>query len=381
MHTAAPLIAVVAGETSGDLLGAGLIREIRKQIPDARFCGVGGRKMEAESCEILYDMERIGVMGLDGLMEKLFDILRIRKDLYRRFSDQQPDVFVGIDVPDFNLPLELKLKNQGIKCVHYVSPTVWAWRGYRIHKIKRSIHHMMTLFPFEADYYRQHGVPVTFVGHPMADEIQPRDKLEMRHEMGIEGNTVIALLPGSRSSEVKRLTRLLMDSGRGILRQIPDSQFVIPMASEKTRWVFDEHCGDIDDLPIKIVDGQAREVMQASDMAIIASGTAALEAALARCPHVVIYRLSRFSEWLAKKLSHVKHYSMSNHLLPAPVIPEFVSRHDAIPENIVQASLEMLNDEDKRRTLVSQFEDIHLKLQKNASFTAAQTVIKAMSAT
>ena len=194
---------MVAGEPSGDRLGAGLIREIRRLHPDITIQGIGGPRMAAEGCEILYPMERIGVMGLDGLREKLGDILTIRKTLGTRWRQSPPAVFVGVDVPDFNLSLEIKLRGAGIPCVHYVSPTVWAWRGYRIHRIRRAVDHMLALFPFEAEYYRRHGVPVTCVGHPMADEIDTPNQSEARAALKLDAPRVIALLPGSRRSEAR----------------------------------------------------------------------------------------------------------------------------------------------------------------------------------
>jgi lipid-A-disaccharide synthase len=224
-------IGIVAGEPSGDSLGAGLINAVKRIYPDAEFIGVGGPKMSKAGCDTLYDMDRIGLMGLEGVFEKLGDILKIRSSLYRTFVANPPDLFIGIDVPDFNLALEHKLKKKNIKTVHYVSPTVWAWRGYRIHKIRRAVNHMLTLFPFEADYYKSHNIPVTCVGHPIADEIDHPDTMAARNKIGIavtEGKLVIGLLPGSRDSEVKRLAALFVEVVTKINQANSSIHFVLP---------------------------------------------------------------------------------------------------------------------------------------------------------
>ncbi len=368
-------IAIVAGEPSGDRLGAGLIREIREEIPQARFSGIGGPKMAEQGCELLYHMDRIGVIGLDGLREKLLDILRIRKQLAARWRQQEPAVFIGIDVPDFNIGLESRLKHSGIPCIHYVSPTVWAWRGYRIHKIKRSISHMLALFPFEADFYRRYQVPVTCVGHPMADEISEPNPQSARDALGFGSGPLVALLPGSRRNEVKRLALPMVHAAHALLAQYPEIEFVLPFATDKVRETFYQATGKLEDLPLTTLKGQSRLALEAADVAILASGTASLEAALLRVPHVVVYRLSRLSYWLVQRLRQVDHFAMPNHLLPAPMVPELIQDR-VTPENIVEAVNGYLQNPERMNKIKLAFADIHAALKLDADKRAAEVVIK-----
>ncbi len=367
-------IAFVAGETSGDRLGAGLIEELKLHLPNARFVGVGGPKMEQAGCEILYRMDRIGVIGLDGLKDKLFDILRIRKTLFSKWSESPPAVFVGIDVPDFNLVLETKLKKQGVPTVHYVSPTVWAWRGYRIHKIKRAVSHMLALFPFEEKFYQQHQIPVTCVGHPLADELKPVEKESTRAELGLGAGKLVALLPGSRKNEVKRLTGPILDAARLLYVDNQSLCFVLPFASARAQKAFERAAGDVSDLPITFVDGKSRRVLEAADIAILASGTASLEAALIGTPHVVVYRLSALSYWLMRRLRHVDHYAMPNHLLPSPMVPELI-QENATAENIYKAVQAYLNTPARMEEIRLAFHQIFQSLKLNADKRAAETIL------
>ncbi|MGI9317194.1 MAG: lipid-A-disaccharide synthase [bacterium] len=382
-------IAIVAGEPSGDRLGAGLIREVREKIPNVQFSGIGGPKMADQGCELLYQMDRIGVIGLDGLREKLLDILRIRKQLSTLWQQQRPAVFVGVDVPDFNIGLEQRLKQVHIPCIHYVSPTVWAWRGYRIHKIKRSISHMLALFPFEADFYRHHQVPVTCVGHPLADEISEPDPAAARNALNIDlgpagpslarpglarPGLLIALLPGSRRSEVKRLALPLIKAARVLLSQYPEIRFVLPFATDKLQKTFHQTVGSVEDLPLITLHGQSRLALEAADVAVLASGTASLEAALLRVPHVVVYRLSGFSHWLVQRLRQVDHFAMPNHLLPEPMVPELIQDR-VTPENIVEAVNGYLQNPEHMKKIKHAFADIHKALKLDADKRAAEVVI------
>ncbi|MEM7194401.1 MAG: lipid-A-disaccharide synthase [Pseudomonadota bacterium] len=372
-------IVIVAGEPSGDNLGAGLIAAIKASAPNTEFLGVGGDKMEAAGCRLLYRMERIGVMGVDGLFVKLPDILKIRRDLVSVCQRERPDAFIGIDVPDFNIGLELRLKRQGIACIHYVSPTVWAWRGYRIHKIKRAVDLMLTLFPFEEKFYKKHDVPVKFVGHPIADELDHFDPDPFRQQHKLVGKPLVALLPGSRRQEVNRLTELLIESARALLKRFPESRFVLPIANARVREAFYKHAGDLSGLPLTITEGGAREAMHLSDIAVLASGTAALEAALVGCPHVVVYKVSRLSEILMKPLKHVEHYSMTNHLLEQPKIPELV-QSDATADKVVAAVINLLEDKHGLEDLKRQFQAIRSQLKRDASYTAASAVLAMVAA-
>ena len=375
-------IGIVAGEPSGDNLGAGLIREFRKQYPTATFVGIGGPAMGKQGCERLYDMTRIEAMGLDEIAGKFLDILKIRRALVREFSDHPPDLFIGIDVPDFNLTLEEKLRSRGITTVHYVSPTVWAWRGYRIHKIRRAVSHMLTLFPFEARYYEEQQIPVSCVGHPIADQIDKPDRDRARQELADQvtvHGTVVALLPGSRRAEVKQLGAVMVDAARQLHRENPSLQFLVPAANDRTREIFLEVAGAIDDLPITILDGQSRLALEASDMAILASGTAALEAALLERPHVVVYRVSALTWWLFKRLRHVQYYSMTNHLLTTPDVPELI-QDDVTAENVAMAARRYLGNAENIRDLVARFREIRAQLRLNADVQAAAVVSGILSA-
>lgn len=378
MSNESPQVAIVAGEASGDRLGAGLIHELRQRYPGARFTGIGGTKMQAEGFEAKYSMDRIGVIGLDGLKDKLFDILRIRKILGQHWQANPPDVFVGVDLPDFNLTLENRLKRNGIPCVHYVSPTVWAWRGYRIHKIKRSVSHMLTLFPFEARFYQKHDVPVTCVGHPMADEIATPSRVTARKALFGAADEeidfpIIALLPGSRRNEMKRLAEPMIAAAKILYRQRPELRFVLPLAKPDLRGVFDARSGGKDDLPLTVLEGQSRLALESANVAVLASGTASLEAALLQVPHVVVYRLSRISYWLMRRLQQVNHYAMPNHLLPRPMVPELIQ--DAVtPDAIVRKVSDYLDDNDKSNALRAEFAKIHLSLKLDADNRAADVV-------
>jgi lipid-A-disaccharide synthase len=329
--------------------------------------------MEDAGCHLLYDMDRIGVMGLDGLSEKLRDILAIRRDLTQRWSSNPPDVFVGVDVPDFNLGLEVRMRRRLVPCVHYVSPTVWAWRGYRIHKIRRAVSHMLALFPFEEAYYQKHGVEVTCVGHPMADEIGEPNPHAARQTLDLAGEPIVALLPGSRRSEVSRLAEPLVGAARRLLDRYPGIRFVLPFASPGVRQVFEEVSGDTSDLPLTILQGNARLALEAADVAVLASGTASLEAALLRVPHVVVYRLSAFSYWLMRRLRQVDHFAMPNHLLPEPMVPELI-QHAATPDNIVDAVCAYLQNPHRMQVLRSEFAALHNDLHRDADSLAADVV-------
>ena len=376
MVTGRTKIAIVAGEPSGDSLGSGLITALKSTIPDACFFGIGGPKMREAGCQTLYDMVHLELMGFDGLFGKLGSILKIRRELYRKCVDDPPDLFIGIDVPDFNLTLESRLRKRGIKILHYVSPTVWAWRGYRIHKIKRAVDHMLTLFPFESDYYRRQQIPATCVGHPIADEIDEPDTRAARHQLGIDaGHRVIALLPGSRRSEVMRLGPVIVEAVKRLNRENPGIRFVLPFANPRVEREFYRVARGIDHLPVTTYAARSRQVLEACDIAILASGTVALEAALLRKPHVVIYKLSPLTYWLVRRLRHVDHYSMPNQLLPEPIIPELI-QDQANGVNIVHAVNEFLQHPERVRQLQDQCAQIHTQLRRNANLQASRAVVR-----
>lgn len=383
-------VALVAGEASGDQLAAGLIEALRARRPACVFSGVGGPKMAAAGCEMLFDMERIGVIGLDGLAGKLPGILAIRRRLIAHFTGARavrPDVFVGVDAPDFNLTLEGKLRRAGIACAHYVSPTVWAWRAYRLRKIRRSVDHMLALFPFEAAFYRRHQVPVTCVGHPLADALDAPDRDAARRALGLgDGGDgpLIALLPGSRRSEMIRLARVFADAARRIHARRPGARFILPFANAGAAAAFAATAGAVADLPLRTLPADtpgdrgfspAQLALEACDVAIVASGTAALEAALLRRAHIVAYKLAAPSYWLMRQLGRVEHYSMPNQLLPRPLVPEFIQSR-ATAANLADAALALLADRRRVAELERHFADLHRALKLGANARAAEAVLQ-----
>lgn len=373
-------VALVAGEASGDILGAALIREIRRHYPDACCYGIGGPLMQAEGFDSLYPMERLSVMGLVEVLERIRELLNIRKQLRLRLLADRPDVFVGIDAPDFNLALERSLKANDIPTVHYVSPQVWAWREGRLKKIRHSVDHMLALLPFEADYYRDHGVPVTFVGHPLADQIavQP-DQQAAQAQLDVTGTgPVIGLLPGSRKAEVSRLSKLFLDTARLLRKDFPDARFLIPCASERRKKQLLPVLADYPDLDVTVFDGQAQTVMAASDAILIASGTAVLEAALHKKPLVVSYKMSPITFAIVSRLVKVKYVALPNLLADRELVPELL-QDDATPERLRQAMNKALTDQAYRDALKVSFTDIHQQLKRDASKLAFEAVMSVIA--
>ncbi len=369
-------IAIVAGETSGDVLGAGLIDALRKRNTKLSITGICGPRMTAMGASSIFPMDSISIMGFDDLPARLLKIIRIRKQLARTLISDPPDLFVGIDVPDFNLGLESRLRKYNIKTVHYVSPTVWAWRGYRIKKIRRAVGHMLTLFPFEAEYYRQRSIPVTFVGHPIADEInQNPDIPSLRKSLNVKAQNIVALLPGSRPSELRRLGPLFIDTATRLLENFRDIEFIAPFANDQTR----EHFAALleqskTELNVELVKGRSREVMSASDVVLLASGTAALEAALLCKPMVVSYKVSWLTEMAVRMFARVDYFSMPNHLLEQPVVPELL-QSEATPANLAREVSRLLGDANLRRDISQQLCTIYKSLRCNASERAADVIL------
>ncbi len=366
---------MVAGEASGDLLGAGLIRELRRRWPGAVFEGIGGPLMAEQGFVSRLPMDEITMMGWGGL-GRLLSILRHRRRLARYFLDHPPDLFIGVDVPDFNLSLEARLHRRGIRTVHYVSPTVWAWRRYRLRRIRHAVDRMLTLFPFEVNFYRAHGVPVTCVGHPLADVIPLRyDAQRFRERLGLPtGDPLLALMPGSRVSEVERHAELFIRCALALRQRHPNLQFVAPFVNAETRRIFEAALQRVGQpLPVTLIDRRSREVLAACDAVLLASGTAALEAALFRKPMVVVYRLSWLSYRLIRLFAHVDLYSMPNHLAGRQIVPELI-QSQATVDNIVQAVDRYLNDPREVSALGRTLERIHRSLRRDASRSAARAV-------
>lgn len=373
-------IGIVAGEASGDLLGAGLITSLREQYPDAVFEGIAGPQMIAAGCRALFPAEKLAVMGLVEVLAHLREILKIRKQLFHHFRENPPDIFVGIDAPDFNLTLERRLREKGIKTVHYVSPSVWAWRQKRVKKIARSVDLMLVLFPFEEEFYRQHNVPVKFVGHPLADMIPLCvDRVQARDQLGLaQGQKLLALLPGSRSGEVQRLAEPFVRAAMLCKQQQPELCFIAPMASGKVRAQFENILREIAPaLEVTLLDGKSREAMAAADVVLLASGTAALEAMLLKRPMVVAYILAPLTYWMLKKFRMLKVslYSLPNLLAGREVVRECI-QEDATAENLAAAVLELLTHAGKMEALQEEFSRIHTNLRRDASSQAARAVLQ-----
>jgi len=368
--------AIIAGEASGDILGAGLIRSLRTRYPNARFVGIGGDEMIAEGFHSLVPMERLSIMGLVEVLGRIRELFSIRSRLLSYFFATPPDVVIGIDSPDFTLAIERRCREAGIPSVHYVSPSVWAWRQKRIFKIAKSVDLMLTLLPFEARFYEEHRVPVAFVGHPLADRIPLVPETgKARQELGLDENVpLLAILPGSRAGEVERLGTLFLEAARWIQARRPDVQLVIPCVNrEREKQVRDLIEALKVKLQVTIVRGRSREVMAASDVVLLASGTATLEAMLLKKPMVVGYRLSNLSYTLISRLVKVPHVSLPNLLARQPLVPELL-QDDATPESLGSAVLERLENQQERDRLVEAFTDLHLTLRQDADEKAAQAI-------
>ncbi|MEJ2345156.1 MAG: lipid-A-disaccharide synthase [Gammaproteobacteria bacterium] len=377
-------IGIVAGEASGDQLAAGLIEAVRARVPDARFEGIAGPAMVAAGCAALYPSEKLAVMGLVEVLGHLPELLRIRWRLFRYFRSNPPDVFIGVDAPDFNLGLEGRLRAAGIRTVHYVSPSVWAWRQKRVRKIARNVDLMLTLFPFEAEFYRRHGVAARFVGHPFADAIpQTPDRDAARRTLGATGAaTVVALLPGSRMGEVRRLAEPFLRAAALCHARRPELRFVAPMVNTGVRARFDEIRGRVaPQLPLTLVDGQARTVLAASDVVLVASGTAALEAMFMKRPMVVAYRLSPVTYAVLRlfRLLKVRHYALPNLLAGREVVRELM-QGDATADRLAQELLLLLDDPARRDEMHGAFEQIHQSLRRDANERAADAVVELLAA-
>ncbi len=372
-------VGIVAGELSGDLLGAGLMRELRALHPEVAFEGIGGERMLAEGVQSYYPMERLSVMGLVEVLRHLPELLRIRRDLVRRMLRDPPDVFIGIDAPDFNLGLEQRLRQAGIPTVHYVSPTVWAWRQGRVKKIRRAVDLMLSIFPFERDFFARHGVPVTFVGHPLADEIPldpDREAGRRALDLPPPPALVVAILPGSRMSEAQALGPVFLDTAAWLRQQRPSVRFILPCATERIRAYLEsilaaQHA----DLPVQLVSGRARECMTAANAVLLASGTATLETMLHQRPMVVAYRVSALTGWLARRLIKVPYFAMPNLIAGRKLVDEF-AQDDAKVDTLGPAMLRLLDDVEERKALMEAFRAMHEQLRCNADHEAAAAVVR-----
>lgn len=371
-------IGIVAGEASGDLLGSHLVAALRERLPQAEFVGIAGPKMQAAGARTLFPMEKLAVRGYLEVLRSFREILGIRRKLKRYFLDNPPDLFIGVDAPDFNLGLEKCLKAHGIPTIHYVSPSVWAWRRERVKKIARSVTHILALFPFEPEIYRDAGVPVSYVGHPMADEIPARpDRKAMRAQLKLpQEATIIALLPGSRQSELHYMAELFIRTAREIAANSPDVQFLVPLVSRETRQIFETALYRLggDKLALTILFGHAHAALTAADVALVASGTATLETALLKRPMVITYKLSRISAYLMRRKGYLPYVGLPNVMAGRFIVPELL-QEDATPENLAQALLNLLRDEQVQAGLLAEFEQMHQVLRQNTAERACEAVM------
>jgi lipid-A-disaccharide synthase len=369
-------IALVAGEASGDIMGSGLMRAIKARHPDAEFIGVGGPLMEAQGMTSYFPMERLSVMGLVEVLGRLKELLARRKLLIQTLIGEKPDVFIGIDAPDFTLNIELKLRQAGIKTVHYVSPSVWAWRQKRVLKIREGCDLMLTLLPFEARFYEEKGVPVRFVGHPLADTIPlEADRASAREQLGLSDGPVVALMPGSRGGEVGRLGALFFDTAERLLAERPNLRFVLPCASPQRRAQIEQLLQGRD-LPLTLLDGQSHLALAACDAVLIASGTATLEALLYKRPMVVAYRLAPLTYWILKRMVKSPYVSLPNLLAQRLLVPELL-QDAATPQALAQTLLPLLDNGVEQ---TAGFDQIHRTLRRDASNQAADAVLSLIGA-
>lgn len=372
-------IAVIAGEASGDILGASLLHALNKRLPTVQFEGIPGPRMQKEGCVELAPMERLSVMGIVAILKRLPELLRLRKRLRDHWLHSKPDVFVGIDAPEFNLKLEELLRQGGVTTVHFVSPSVWAWRKKRIFQIKRAVDKILILFPFEQTIYDTHQIPAHFVGHPLADAypITP-DVAAARAELGIASDAkVLAVLPGSRGSELKFLSEPYIKAMQLLAKRDASLHFIVPLVNDKRRQQFEQALQAFGNVPnLHLIDGQSATVMTAADAVLLASGTATLEAMLLKKPMVVGYRVSGFSYFIFKRLLTINRFSLPNLLADENLVPELMQQ-DCTPEKLAESVWRQLQlSEAEKHALINRYTAIHQTLRCNAGERAADAIVE-----
>lgn len=375
-------IALVAGEASGDLLGAHLIAALKAKLPGAIFYGIGGPRMEGQGMTCWWPMGELSVMGYWDALKNYRRIAGIRRQLKKRLKSERPDIFIGIDAPDFNLGLEASMKAAGVPTVHYVSPSIWAWRGGRIHSIGRAVNRVLALFPLEPPLYQKEGIPVTYVGHPLADSIPlTTDRLAVCEKLGLPKTVpMFALLPGSRRGELETMADTFIQTARLIReRYQPQAQFVVPLATRETRLQFEAamYRQQAADIPFRLLFGHAQDAVGAAHVALIASGTASLEAALIKRPMVITYKIAKFSYWLMKRMAYLPYVGLPNVLCGRFVVPEIL-QDAATPENLAEALNQLYVDKENLAAIEAAFTDLHLQLRQNTAEKAAQAVLECL---
>ncbi len=376
-------IALVAGEPSGDLLGAELIASVRARRPDIAFCGIGGPKMRAAGLDCWHPMELLAVRGYVEVLRRYREILAVRRKLVSRLRREPPDLFIGIDAPDFNLEVERRLRSRGVRTIHYVCPSIWAWRGERVKLLKEAADRVLALFPFEKALLEGNGVPATYVGHPLADLLPEfPDRAGTRDRLRLAAAApVIALLPGSRDGELEYMADLFVDTARRVHARLPDVQFLVPLVSRETRSRFERalYDRDAEDLPLQILFGHAHAALTAADAALVASGTATLEAALLRCPMVITYRMADWSWRLMRGKGYLPYGGLPNILAGRFVVPELVQEH-ATAENLAQALANLIGDPPVRRDLAEVFARMHRDLRQGSAERTSSAVLEVLGA-
>ncbi|MBP5986875.1 MAG: lipid-A-disaccharide synthase [Azonexus sp.] len=376
-------IAMVAGEASGDLLGSHLIAALKTHLPDAVFYGIGGPKMQGQGLDSWWPMEKLSVMGYWDALKHYREIAGIRRQLKRRLLDLQPDIFIGIDAPDFNLGLETDLKSAGVRTIHYVSPSIWAWRGGRIKKIGRAVDRLLALFPMEPQIYERARIPVTYVGHPLADIIPLQtSKQAVREKLSLPRDfPIFAMLPGSRKGELEMMAETFVETAK-IIRErfLPTAIFIVPLTTRETRLQFEmaiyqKQGGEV---PFRLLFGHAQDALGAADVSLVASGTATLEAALLKRPMVITYKIAKFSYWLMKRMAYLPFVGLPNILAGRFVVPEIL-QDQATPENLAEALVKLYEDKDNTAAVEETFTDLHLQLRQNTAEKAARAVIECLN--
>jgi lipid-A-disaccharide synthase len=374
-------VALVAGEPSGDLLGAELMAALKARRPDIVFCGIGGPKMRAAGLDCWHPMETLAVRGYVEVLRRYREILAVRRRLVSRLSRSKPDLFIGIDAPDFNLEVERRLRANGVRTIHYVCPSIWAWRGERVRLLKEAADRVLALFPFEKPLLERQGVPATYVGHPLADLLPEfPDHAGTRERLRLPASApVIALLPGSRDGELEYMADLFVETARRLHARLPDAQFLVPLVSRETRSRFERALYDQDaqHLPVQILFGHAHAALTAADAALVASGTATLEAALLRCPMVITYRMADWSWRLMRGKGYLAYGGLPNILAGRFVVPELIQEH-ATAENLSQALANLVVDASVRRELGELFARMHDELRQGSAARTSTAVLEVL---
>lgn len=373
-------IAIIAGETSGDILGARLIEALKVYYPNATFEGIAGKEMQQAGCQTMYAMERLSLMGFSEVLPRYVELTKLRNRLIKEWIQNPPDVFIGVDAPDFNLKIEKKLFQAGVSAVHYVSPSFWAWRQGRVKKMVNAMSLMLTLFPFEVDFYKKHGIKAEFTGHPLADEIPVNaDPLTAREQLNLASdNYILAVLPGSRMGEIKRIAPDFLAGLKLIHKKHPDWQFVAPLINGQVKSAFDALKQQVaPDVPISYIDGQSRLVMQAADQILMASGTAVLEGMLVGRPMVAAYRVTPMTARIIRlfKMIKSKYYTLPNNLANEYLVPELIQEDVTADKVFNEVEQQYSQQEEKRNHMLKRFDQIHKQLAQDASKKAAQAIV------